>query len=201
MLLSLALGIPAAYLIARGQVLGGRLRRIGASTVDVLFLLPLGTSAVTLGFGFIVSLNVPPLDLRGSALLIPVAHSLVALPLVIRSLLSPLRSINPRLREAASLLGAGPARVRLEIDLPLLSRAFVAAAAFAFTVSLGEFGATAILTRPELTTLPVLIYNSLSRPGELNQGQALALSVLLMAACGAGLAAIERFRTRGSEVF
>jgi thiamine transport system permease protein len=201
MLLSLALGIPAAYLIARGQAVGGRLRRIGASTLDILFLLPLGTSAVTLGFGFIVSLNGPPLDLRGSALLIPIAHSLVALPLVIRSLLTPLRSINPRLREAASLLGAGPARVRLEIDLPLLSRAFVAAAAFAFTVSLGEFGATAILTRPELTTLPVLIYNSLSRPGELNQGQALALSVLLMAACGAGLAAIERFRTRGSEVF
>ncbi len=169
-LLSLALGIPAAYLIARGQVARGRVRRVGASVIDLLFLLPLGTSAVTLGFGFIVSLNAPSFDLRGSAILIPIAHSLVALPLVIRSLLAPLRSINPRLRESAALLGAGPARVRLEIDLPLLSRAFVAAAAFAFTVSLGEFGATAILTRPELITLPVLIYNSLTRPGELEPG-------------------------------
>jgi thiamine transport system permease protein len=199
MLLSLALGIPAAYLIAQGQAARGRVRRLGASAIDLLFLLPLGTSAVTLGFGFIVSLNAAPFDLRGSALLIPIAHALVALPLVIRSLLAPLRSINPRLRESASLLGAGPVRVRLEIDLPLLSRAFVAAAAFAFTVSLGEFGATAILTRPELITLPVLIYNSLSRPGEVNQGQALALSVLLMAACGAGLAAIEAFRVRGAR--
>jgi thiamine transport system permease protein len=108
--------------------------------------------------------------------------------------------MNPRLREAAALLGARPARVRWEIDLPLLRRAFIAAAAFAFTVSLGEFGATALLTRPELITLPVLIYNTLSRPGELNQGQALALSALLMAACGAGLAAIERFRTGTGEV-
>ena len=118
----------------------------------------------------------------------------MALPLVVRSLLAPLRSINPRLREAASLLGAAPARVRMEIDLPLLRRAFMAAAAFAFTVSLGEFGATALLTRPELATVPVLIYNSLSRPGEISQGQALALSTMLMAACGAGLAVIERLR-------
>jgi thiamine transport system permease protein len=201
MLLSLALGIPAAYLISRGQRARTGLRRWGASALDLLFLLPLGTSAVTLGFGFIVSIGVLPASVRDTPLLIPLAHSLVALPLVIRSLLAPLQSINPRMREAASLLGARPMRVRLEIDVPLLRRAFISAAAFAFTVSLGEFGATAILTRPDLMTLPVLIYNSLSRPGELNQEQALALSSLLMAACGLGLAAIERFRTGGTEVF
>jgi thiamine transport system permease protein len=201
MLISLSLGIPAAYIIARGQRDSTGLRRWGASALDLLFLLPLGTSAVTLGFGFIISMGILPASMRNTPLLIPLAHSLVALPLVIRSLLAPLQSINPRMREAAALLGAGPMRVRLEIDVPLLHRAFISAAAFAFTVSLGEFGATAILTRPDLMTLPVLIYNSLSRPGELNQGQALALSSLLMAACGAGLAAIERFRTGGTEVF
>jgi thiamine transport system permease protein len=91
--------------------------------------------------------------------------------------------------------------VRLEIDVPMLRRAFVAAAAFAFTVSLGEFGATALLTRPELATIPVLIFDSLSRPGASSQGQALALSTLLMAACAVGLAGIERFRAGGTEVF
>ena len=201
MAISLALGVPAAYLIARGQTVRKGLARAGASVLDILFLLPLGTSAVTLGFGFIVAFSSPPLDMRGSALLIPVAHALVAMPLVVRSLLAPLRSINPRMREAAAVLGARPARVRWEIDLPMLRRAFIAAAAFAFTVSLGEFGATALLTRPELVTLPVLIYDSLSRPGELAQGQALALSVALMAACGIGLAAIERFRTGSAEAF
>jgi thiamine transport system permease protein len=209
MILALTLGVPAAYVIARGQASRGgqrggprtSLRAFGAGALDLFFLLPLGTSAVTLGFGFIVSFGSPPLALRGSPLLIPLAHALVALPLVIRSLLAPLRAINPRLREAASLLGAAPGRVRREIDFPLLRRAFISAAAFAFTVSLGEFGATALLTRPDMVTLPVLIYSSLSRPGEMNQGQAMALSTILMLACGLGLAAIERFRTRSAEVF
>ena len=200
-LLSLLLGIPAAYLISRGQRSPWASGRAGAAALDLLFLIPLGTSAVTLGFGFIVALSSPPLDFRGSAFLIPIAHALVALPLVIRSLLPALASLNPRLRDAAAVLGAGPAAVRLWIDLPILRRSFIAAAAFAFTVSLGEFGATAVLTRPELVTLPVLIFDSLSRPGLANQGQALALGSILMAACGAGLALIERARVRGAEAF
>ncbi len=201
MLIALLLGIPAAYAIARGQASREPGRGTAAAVLDVVFLLPLGTSAVTLGFGFIVALNAPPLDLHGSAVLIPISHSLVALPLVIRSLLPALRSLNPRLREAAATLGARPAEVWRTVDLPMLARSFAAAAAFAFTVSLGEFGATALLTRPELITLPVLIYNALSRPGEASQGQALALSTILMAVCGLGLAAIERFRTGGREMF
>ncbi len=200
-LLSLLLGIPAAYLISRGQRSPRPAGRAGATALDLLFLVPLGTSAVTLGFGFIVALSGPPLDLQGSAFLIPIAHTLVALPLVIRSLLPALASLNPRLRDAAAVLGAGPAAVRLWIDLPILRRSFIAAAAFGFTVSLGEFGATAVLTRPELVTLPVLIFDSLSRPGPANQGQALALGSILMAACGAGLALIERARVRGAEAF
>jgi thiamine transport system permease protein len=164
-------------------------------------LLPLGTSAVTLGFGFLISLNRPPLDLRGSLLLIPIAHALVALPLVTRSFLTHLSRLDKGLREAAALLGAGPISVFFRVDLPILRRALLGAAAFAFTVSLGEFAATALLTRPELATIPVLIYGYLSRPGELNQGQALAMSTILMTVCGMGLAAIERVRIKGSEIF
>jgi len=199
--ISLALGVPAAYIIARGQASRRTIGSAGAAALDLLFLVPLGTSAVTLGFGFIVSLNGPPFNLQGKAILIPVAHSLVALPLVIRSLLPALRAINPRLRDAAAVLGAGPSSVRLRIDLPILRPSFIAAAAFAFTVSLGEFGATAMLTRPEQVTLPILIFDSLSRPGWSNQGQALALGSILMAACGAGLAVIERVRIRGAVAF
>ncbi len=188
---------------SRGVRPGPARSRRGAAltTLDILFLLPLGTSAVSLGFGFIVGFNSPPLDFHGAWVLIPIAHALVALPLVIRSLLPSLRALNPRMREAASVLGASPGRVRREIDFPILRRAFISAAAFAFTVSLGEFGATALLTRPELVTLPVLIFTVLGRPGAVNQGQALALSTILTLACGAGLAAIERFRARGAEGF
>ena len=157
-------------------------------------MLPLCTSAVTLGFGFIVAFNRSPVNLRASPLLLPLAHTLVAFPFVVRSLLPAWRSILPQLRHAAAVLGAGPFLVWREIDLPLVGRAAIVAAAFAFTISLGEFGATALLARPEFPTVPVAIYRYLSQPGALNYGQALALSTILMVFCGAGMLAIESLR-------
>jgi thiamine transport system permease protein len=165
-----------------------------ARVADALLMLPLGTSAVTLGLGFIVALDTPPLDLRASPLMLPLAHALVALPFVVRSLAPALRSIRPRLRQAAAVLGAAPGQVWREVDLPLVGRAVLVAATFAFTISLGEFGATAILARPERPTVPIVIYRFLSLPGALNFGQAMALSTLLMLVCAAGILAIERFR-------
>jgi thiamine transport system permease protein len=85
-------------------------------------------------------------------------------------------------------------KVFRHIDLPLVARALLVAATFAFTISLGEFGATAILARPEYPTIPVVIYRLISQPGALNYGQALALSTILMVTCAAGILAIERFR-------
>ncbi|HET7011317.1 MAG TPA: hypothetical protein VFI11_11115, partial [Anaerolineales bacterium] len=87
------------------------------------------------------------------------------------------------------------------VDLPLLARALLVAAAFAFTISLGEFGATTILSRPEFPTLPVAIYRFLSRPGALNYGQALALSTILMAVCAAAMLLLERFRIGEAREF
>jgi thiamine transport system permease protein len=196
--LSLLVGIPAAAAISR---VGRGKGTAGRGFLDVLFLVPLGTSAVTLGFGFIISFGSPPLDLRGSLLLMPIAHSLVALPLVTRSIMAPLGSLDPRLRQAAWTLGASPARARWEVDVPMLRRAVRSAAAFAFTVSLGEFAATALLARPESATLPVAVYRALLRPGEASQGQAMAMSTILMAVCALGLAAIEHKRARRTEVF
>lgn len=186
--LALALGAPAAWALARNA--DSLLSRL----LDPILMLPLGTSAVTLGLGFIVSLNRPPLDLRASPLLIPLAHTLVAFPFVVRSLAPALRSIQPRLRQAAAVMGASPAAVLRHVDLPLVGRALLVAATFAFTISLGEFGATALIARPEYPTIPLAIYRFLSQPGALNHGQALALSTLLMVVTGAGMLAIERFR-------
>jgi hypothetical protein len=96
--------------------------------------------------------------------------------------------------EAAAVLGASPARAWREVDLPLAARALLVAAAFAFSISLGEFGATAILARPERPTVPVAIYRFLGLPGALNYGQALALSTILMAVTAASILLIERLR-------
>ncbi|HEY84549.1 MAG TPA: iron ABC transporter permease [Chloroflexi bacterium] len=162
--------------------------------LDALFMLPLATSAVTLGFGYIIALGRPPLNLRSSLLLVPVAHTLIAIPFVIRSLLPAMRSINPKLREAAATLGATPRRAWLAVDWPLIQRALLVGAVFAFTISMGEFGATLFIARPQTPTMPVAIYRFLGQPGALNYGQALAMSALLMLVCAIGFIAIERFQ-------
>jgi thiamine transport system permease protein len=196
--LSLALGLIAASVLAQNDgtapTPNGRRGLSWRALLDPLLMLPLGTSAVTLGFGYIISLDRPPLDLRASPLLLPLAHTLVAFPFVVRSLLPVLRGIRPALRNAAAVLGASPLRVWREVDLPLVGRAVLVASAFAFAISMGEFGATALVARPEFPTLPVVIYRFLGLPGALNYAQALAMSSILMVVCSAGIVLIERVR-------
>jgi thiamine transport system permease protein len=160
--------------------------------LDPIFMLPLGVSAVTLGFGYVVTFT----RLRTSLIMVLIAHTLVALPFVVRTLLPVLQGIRPNLRESAAILGASPLRVWREIDLPIVSRSLLVGAVFAFTVSLGEFGATSFIVRPNsgYLTLPIAIQRYLGQPGALNYGQSMALSVILMLVCLVGFLAIERFR-------
>lgn len=186
--IALAVGTPAAWALARrGSARSSRL-------FDPLLMLPLGTSAVTLGLGFIVTLNRPPLDLRSSPVLIPIAHALVALPFVVRSLAPALATVEKSLIDAARVLGAARMAVTRRVELPIVARAMGVAAAFAFSISLGEFGATAIVARGDLPTIPLVIFRLLGRPGALNLGQALALATILMLVTAVAVTAIERLR-------
>ncbi|KUO17992.1 iron ABC transporter permease [Streptomyces dysideae] len=162
---------------------------------DALLMLPLGVSAVTVGFGFLIALDEPPLDLRATWILVPLAQALVGVPFVVRTMLPVLRAVDERLREAAAVLGASPWRVWREVDLPMVRRALLIAAGFAFAVSLGEFGATVFIARPDNPTLPVAVARLLGRAGELNYGQAMALSTVLMVVCAVALLVLERLRT------
>jgi thiamine transport system permease protein len=193
----------AATLIA--VVVGGCAAFAVTSThrrgLEALLALPLGVSAVTVGFGFLIALDHPPFDLRESWWLVPIAQALVAVPLVVRLMTPVLRAIDPRLREAAATLGASPARVWREVDLPIVARAALVAAGFAFAISLGEFGATVFIVRPDEPTLPVLVYRLLGQPGPLNFGAAMAASVVLMALTAAAILGIERFRTGAESTF
>ncbi|MDQ3247830.1 MAG: iron ABC transporter permease, partial [Chloroflexota bacterium] len=188
--LSVVLGVLGAYLIARP-------RTWWTALLDPLFLLPLGTSAVTLGFGYIVSMG----TWRTATWLTPVAHTLIAFPFVLRTLLPALRSLDPRLREASAVLGASPVRTWLEVDVPLLMRAVVVGATFAFTISLGEFGATLLISRPDQPTMPMVIYQALGQPGSLQYGQALAMSTILMTVTALALIVIERLRFQDISEF
>ena len=176
-LVAIGLGLAVSYVLSRRPASPGG--RWLLNLADSVFMLPLGVSAVTVGFGFLITLNRPPLDLRSSWILIPIAQALVALPLVVRTLLPTLRAIDPRLHEAAATLGAGPRRIALTVDLPFALRGLGLALGFAFATSLGEFGATSFLARPDRPTLPVVVYRLISRPGAENFGMAMAASVLL----------------------
>ena len=173
-LLAVGLGLMLATAVTRGR---SRLARF----TELLVVLPLGVSAVTVGFGFLIVFDRPPLDLRTAWIIVPIAHALIALPFVVRTAVPILRAVDPHVRDAAALLGASPARVWFEIDRRAVTRAAGVAAAFAFAISLGEFGATLFIVRPETTTVPVMIYRLLGRPGATNVDLAMALTVVLMA--------------------
>jgi thiamine transport system permease protein len=194
-LLALSLGAAVAFLVSRPG--GGR----PTAVLDGLFMLPLGVSAVTVGFGFLITLDRPPLDLRTSPMLIPIAQAMVALPLVVRTVGPVLRSVDDRQRQAASSLGAGPLRVLLTVDLPVAWRSLLAAAGFAFAVSLGEFGATSFLARDDRPTLPVVIYRLIGHPGAENFGMAMAASVVLAATTAAVMFAVQRLRVGSMGAF
>lgn len=172
--IALVIGGISALVIVHGRRSLSRVLELGT-------LLPLGTSAVTLGFGILITLDSGVFDLRSSWWIIPIAQSLIAIPFVIRSVVPVLRAIDPTVREAAATLGASPARVRREIDLRIGGRALATGVGFAFAISLGEFGATSFVgRRSDLLTVPLAIARLLGRPGDVLRGQAMALSVILM---------------------
>ena len=193
--LSLLLGLLVALVASRRP--RSRLLRRGIALFDAAVMLPLGVSAVTLGFGLLLTMNRPlglGFDLRTSAALIPIAQALVALPLVVRSLLPSLRALDPKQREAAALLGAGPWRVLATIDLRVIMAPLGLGFGFAFATSLGEFGATSFLVRPGSQTLPVMVASLVSKQGAENYGMALAGAVVLGVITAAVMLAAEQLR-------
>jgi len=197
--MALAMGLSVAVLVTRRSQT--RAERRARGILDAFFMLPLGVSAVTLGFGFLITLDHPPLDLRDSPLLVPIAQALVALPLVVRTLVPVLSGIDDRQRQAAASLGASPWRALLAVDLPVVWKPLLAASGFAFAASLGEFGATSFLARDEHPTVPVVIFRLIGNPGELNYGMALAASVVLATATAVVMLAVERLRVPSVGAF
>nr|WP_134774941.1 iron ABC transporter permease [Ornithinimicrobium flavum] len=197
--LAMVLGLIVAVLVSRRPRSRGWSRVV--SGLDGAFMLPLGISAVTVGFGFLITLDRGPLDLRTSPVLVPIAQAMVALPLVVRTLAPVLRSVDPRQKEAAATLGASPWRAAWSVEAPVLTRPVLAATGFAFAVSLGEFGATAFLARPDRPTVPVVIYQLISRPGADHLGMALAASVLLALLTVTVMGVVERLRVGSVGAF
>ena len=175
-------------LASLGIAAAGRAGRV----LDAGLMLPIGTSAVTIGFGMLITFDRAPYDWRSTWWIVPVGHALVAVPFVVRTTLTVLRSVDGDLSAAAATLGASPARAWREIVVPHLWRPLAVGAALAAAISLGEFGATSFLSRSGGETLPIAIEKLLGRTGSLLQTKGYALSVVLAAATIALVMLVDR---------
>ena len=158
--------------------------------MDPLFMLPIGVSAVTLGFGMIRAFISPPIQIYGSWWAIVIAHTVIVFPFVFRAISNAVRSMNPDLTDAAKTLGATRIQRFLMVELPQITPGMVVGATFGFAISIGEFGATLMLYRPQYSTIPIAIYRFLAAR---NFGAATAMAVILMLIAGISFLMIERF--------
>ncbi|MCX5384912.1 ABC transporter permease [Streptomyces sp. NBC_00083] len=192
--LSLLLGVPLAWLLARVEFPGKALVR---SLVLLPMVLPptVGGVALLLGFGrrgligpwlentFGITL---PFHTSGAV----VAATFVAMPFLVISLEGALGGLRPRYEETAASLGASPVRVFLTVTLPMVAPGLAAGAALTWARALGEFGATITFAGnlPGTTqTLPLQVYLLLQDSPE----AATSVSLLLLAIAMAVLVALR----------
>lgn len=200
---SLFFALTSSFLsLILGFMLSFAIRDLGKNKrfFEMLILLPLGTSAVTLGLGFFIAFSRGDFLLDYYPLLIPAAHTLIALPFVLHVIQPAVESIPKNIKDAARTLGASPFNIWRQVELPLIWRAVITSLIYAFTVSLGEFGATSFLARPELPTLPVAIFRYLNLPGGNNYGKAMAMAVVILVVCAAGIFILECFQIKKISV-
>jgi thiamine transport system permease protein len=175
-------------LASLGIALAGRAGRV----LDAGLMLPIGTSAVTIGLGMLITFDHAPFEWRSTWWIVPVGHALVAAPFVVRTTLNVLRAVDPGMASAASTLGASPIRAWRETVVPYLWRPLAVGSALAAAISLGEFGATSFLSRRGGETLPIAIEQLLGRTGSLLQAKGYALATILAAATIALVMAVDR---------
>jgi thiamine transport system permease protein len=188
---ALAVGLAVALAYAARRL--GRAR----AAADALAALPLGGSSLILGLGLLLAYGPgSALDLRGWPGLVVAAHTLVAFPFVARILLPAALQHDARLDEAAAVLGAPPRSVAWRVHRPLLAAPLAAAAGFAAALSLGDYGASLLLTRPGTMPLAAWILRH-DRPFDpLAHAQAVALAGLLAALAVAALLVAEAGQSR-----
>jgi thiamine transport system permease protein len=148
-------------------------------TLDAAFLLPIGVSSVVIGVGYLITLTGDLSWLLSSWILVPLVQSVFAIPLVVRIVYPSLLSVEANTREQAMTDGANALQLFRNVDYPLLRPVMRTAVAFSALVSLGEFGVASLLTFGDQATIPVLMYQLISRPGAHNYGMALAVASIL----------------------
>jgi thiamine transport system permease protein len=192
--LGLALGTAVIAAILGGAIAIAVMSKKGF--VVTLALIPLGISAVTLGLGILLAFSRGSLDLRGTGVLIPITHALIAVPIVVAVATPSLRNVDPRRYFVALSLGAAPMRAWWTAFGTVFGGVMLAAGGLAAAVSLGEFGAATLLSRTDSPTVPVQIARLLSKPGESAFATAAVLSVILIIITMTLLLIVDRIASR-----
>jgi ABC-type spermidine/putrescine transport system permease subunit II len=151
-ILSTALGFLAAYAMARGAF---TFRKIITALLLMPLIVPHVVTAIALYF---LSAR---FGLIGFRPWIAVAHSVVALPVVLVILQSALKTVDPNLERAAMISGCSRAGVFRWVILPLVLPGLVSAMLFSFLTSFDELVISLFLAGIRAETLPVRIWNSL----------------------------------------
>ena len=156
--------------------------------VESLLLAPLVVPHFTVGLGFLIL--TAQIDMSRGYGVVILAHVVLVLPFVLRSVQISLRNLNPKLELAAASLGARPGRVLLTVTAPLLLPGLFSGWLFAAILSFNEFTASLFVTSQQTQTLPVAMYNYVREYADPTMA---ALSVLYIVATAALLAVANRF--------
>ena len=148
-LLALPLGTAAALALVRH-------RPRGAVVWNAVILSPLVIPGVAAGLGFLIL--AAKLGLLQSRWMLIVAHVVVVLPFVVRSVAVSVANLDPMLERAAASLGASPWRTFRRVTLPLLRPGLFAAFLFAVIVSVNEFVVSLFVSNRVTEILPVAMF-------------------------------------------
>ena len=189
MIISIPAGLTAAYITARSLIKF-------TSAAETLFMMPMGVSAIVIGLGYYSLLTFMPESDSGSEIIIILAHTVIALPFIVRTLTTGIRGISTSLIDASNTLGAGFFRTFRRVELPLLKGSIISASAFAFCISAGEINAALILSDGSAATIPIAVYRLIS---SYKFFAACAMGTVLMLICAAAFYLIDRFG--GDDIF
>lgn len=180
-LASMVLGVAAAYAIHKKML-------PGSDAITSFLMAPLVVPSVVVGVALLQYFTL--VGWRGSFLALILAHTIITVPYIVRSVLASLSGIDPSLEEAARVLGAnGPSAFRL-VTLPLIKPGLVAGALFAFVTSMENVPVTIFLASARQTTLPILIFSSVEMGVDPSVA---AVSTLLIVATAIVLLLAERW--------
>ncbi len=151
--LSLLIGVPAALALVRHTA---RYREL----LQALLLSPMTVPAIVLGIALLVFFGASGIGLSFASLVI--AHVVITLPYVIRSVAGVYMGVSVAIEEAGRVMGANPLQLFLRVTLPLIMPGVVAGALFAFIMSFDNVPVSIFLTRQDSITLPVYVMNYLN---------------------------------------